>query len=291
MKSILIALSLLSGLISLNAQSGNVGIGTSVPGSKLTVNGSFAAAYENITANTYNIGENDFYVSWTGTADGILTLPDSTTGMDRKGRVYYIKNASDMYNLTIDANGAELIDNVQNVSLLPGESALLVKTDNNAANGATYQLVLLSKADTNYICAVSSSTAETHNQGTVYKANFTSVDFSTNGGSDFNLTTDTWTCPKSGYYRIEFMETGFHTSTNVAAHRQMNILKNGASQSQQFYTMVVLSISASQRAGGYDSVVLNLKQGDAITGSFVLCFNCGAASMTSSIRRMVITRL
>ncbi|OCA78961.1 hypothetical protein BBH99_06940 [Chryseobacterium contaminans] len=275
----------------LYAQSGNVGIGTSVPGSKLTVDGSFAAAYGNITANTYNIGENDFYVSWAGTADGTATLPDSTTGVERKGRTYYIKNTSQMYTLTIDANGTELIDNVQNVSILPGESALLVKTDNNTSTGVTYELVMLSKADTSYICAVSSSTAETHNQGTTYKANFTNVDFSTNGGADFNLTTDTWTCPKSGYYKIEFMESGYHTATNVSAHRLMSILKNGVAQSQQYYTMVLLNISASQRAGAYDSVVLNLKQGDTITGSLVMCNGCGTPTMTSFVRRMVFTRL
>ncbi|MDG4651453.1 complement C1q domain-containing protein [Chryseobacterium arthrosphaerae] len=291
MKSILITLSLLCGLGNLHAQMGNVGIGTTSPGSKITVNGSFAAAYGNITANTYNISENDFYVSWAGTADGTVTLPDSTTGLDRKGRTYYVKNTSQMYILTIDANGTELIDNAQNVPLLPGESALLVKTDDNTAGGTTYQLVLLSKADTSYICAVSSSTSETHNQGTTYKANFTSVDFSTNGGADFNLATDTWTCPKSGYYKIEFMETGYHTSTNVAAHRLMSILKNGVAQSQQYYTMVLLGVSASQRAGAYDSVVLNLKQGDTITGSLVMCNGCGTASMTSFLRRMVITKI
>lgn len=290
MKSILITLSMLSGMASLYGQIGNVGIGTTVPGSKLTVNGSFAAAYENITSNTYNMGENDFYVSWSGSADGTIGLPDSATGIERKGRTYYIKNTSQVHALTIDANGNELIDNVQTILILPGESALLIKTDDNTANGTTYQLALLSKADTSYICAVSSSTAETHNQGTFYKANFTTLDFSTNGGADFNLATDTWTCPKSGYYKIEFMETGFHTSTNVAAHRQMSILKNGTAQSNQYYTMVLLGISASQRAGAYDSVVLNLKQGDTITGSLIMCNGCGTTSMTSFIRRMVITR-
>ncbi|NIF07741.1 hypothetical protein F3J23_20140 [Chryseobacterium sp. Tr-659] len=291
MKLILTTLILLCNVISLYAQVGNVGINTTVPGSKLTVNGSFAAAYGSITSNTYSIGENDFYLSWSGTAAGTMTLPNSTTGLTRTGRTYYIKNISSTNTLTIDADGTELIDNTQTVSIMPGESALIVKTDVNTASGSTYELVLLSKSDGSYIYAVSSSAAEVQNQGVLTTANFDSIDFSTNGGGDFNLTTDTWTCPKSGYYKIEFLETGFHTTTNVAAHRLMSILKNGTSISDQYYTMVILSIAASQRASGYNSVVANLQQGDAIKGSLVMCFGCGAASMTSSVRRMVITRL
>ncbi|WP_131707538.1 hypothetical protein [Chryseobacterium angstadtii] len=291
MKFILTTLILFGCIPLLYSQTGNVGIDTNVPGSKLTVNGSFAAAYGNVTANTFVIGENDFYLTWSGTANGTMTLPNSTTGVTRTGRTYYIKNASLMYTITIDADGAELIDNVQTVALQPGESALIVKTDVNTASGTTYQLVMLAKTDPSYIYAVSSSTAETHAQGVNTKANFTSIDFSSNGGGDFNLTTDTWTCPQSGSYRIEFMETGFHSSTNVAAHRLMSIVKNGATQTQQYYTMVVLGVAASQRSSGYDSVVLSLQQGDSIIENLTLCFGCGTASMTSSVRRMVITRL
>ena len=220
-----------------------------------------------------------------------MTLPNSTTGVSRTGRTYYIKNISSQYILVVDGNGAELIDNVQSISILPGESALLVKTNVNSATGATYELVMLSKADGSYIYAVSSNTAETHNQGVVYKANFTSIDFSTNGGADFDLATDTWTCPKSGYYKIELMETGLQGNTNVAAHRSLSIVRNGVIQGYQYYTMVVLGIAASQRASGYESIVISLQQGDTITGSLQMCNGCGVASMTSSVRRMMITRL
>src|SRR5918911_504407 len=99
----------------IHAQSGNTGIGTATPGSKLTVNGSFAAAYTSITATTYAAGENDFYMVWNGTAAGTINLPASTSGPDRTGRLYFFKNTSDTYTLTIDANGTEIIDNAPTV--------------------------------------------------------------------------------------------------------------------------------------------------------------------------------
>lgn len=289
MKTILSALILTGSTALLQAQVGNVGINTPVPGSTLSVDGSFAANYETITSTAYNAAETDFYISWQGTAAGTLTLPNSTTGTDRHGRLYYVRNLSNVYTLTIDGNGTELIDNAQTIVLSPGETALLVKTDNNTAAGTTYELVSLSKSD--YAYAVSSSTAETHNQGAIVKANFTSIDYSTNGGGDFNLTTDTWTCPKSGNYRIEFMESGSVLTNNVAAHRLMIINKNNILQSQQNYTMTMLGISASQRASGYDTIVLNLLQGDQITANLAFCNGCGAPSMVSAVRKMIITRL
>lgn len=289
MKTFLSALILTGSITLLQAQTGNVGINTPVPGSTLSVEGSFAANYETITTTAYNAAETDFYISWQGTAAGTLTLPNSTTGTDRHGRLYYVKNLSNIYTLTIDGNGTELIDNTQTIVLSPGETALLVKTDNNTAAGTTYELVSLSKSG--YAYAVSSSTAETHNQGVTYTSNFTAIDYSPNGGADFNLTTDIWTCPKAGNYRIEFMETGFHTSANVAAHNGLGILKNNTAQSAQFYTMVVSATSASQRSSGYDTVVLNLQQGDQIKVNSTFCNGCGATSMTSSTRKMIITRL
>ena len=286
-----IALSLLCWTVNVFGQTGNVGIGTVLPASKLTVNGSFAASYGKITSTTYNASENDFYISWLGTAAGTITLPNSTAGINRAGRVYYIKNLSPVYTLTIDANGTELIDDNQTIVLKPSETVLCIKTDINTATGTTYEKVVLSKTEGDYVYAVSSSTPETHTQGVAVKGNFTSIDFSSNGGIDFNLATDTWTCPKSGYYRVEIMETGFHTANNVSAHRYISVLKNGIPQTEQYYTMTLLGISASQRTGGYDSTLLDLQQGDQITQRLLLCQGCGTASMTSLVRKMIIKRL
>ena len=49
---------------------GNVGIGTTTPGSRLTVNGSFAAGYAAVNATNYTVLANDYYVVWTGSATG-----------------------------------------------------------------------------------------------------------------------------------------------------------------------------------------------------------------------------
>jgi hypothetical protein len=93
------------------AQTGNTGIGTYTPGSKLTVNGSFAAAYNNINATTYTLLTSDYYVAWNGSSAGTITLPAAIAGSGNfSGRVYHIKNTSTSNSLTVAASGSELID-------------------------------------------------------------------------------------------------------------------------------------------------------------------------------------
>lgn len=272
-----------------SAQTGNTGIGTTTPGSKLTVNGSFAAAYKSVTTSTYTAGEDDFYVVWNGTGAGTITLPASASGADRTGRLYYFKNTSSVYTLTIDAAGTELIDDAQTILLQPGETALLVKTNVNTVSGTTYEIIQVTKSQHGYVYAVSSATSENHNQGAVVKSNFTQVDFSPNGGADFNLATDEWTCPQSGYYRIEAFETGSHPAGTVGqSHRGMFIFKNGAGTAgqNQYYTLVNALISS-----GYNSSVIYLTQGEVVDVRLQMCLNCGPTQMRSVFRRLVITRL
>ncbi len=98
-------------------QSGNFGIGTTTPGSKLTVNGSFAPDYKIVTA-TGNVGVNDYYIAYNGAANGTLTLPAAISGTGNyKGRIYCFKNTGSTV-LTVAANGTELIDNQGNVASL-----------------------------------------------------------------------------------------------------------------------------------------------------------------------------
>lgn len=61
MKHSLLTLALLAlGAGAASAQ--NVGIGTTTPGSRLTVNGSFAAGYTAVATTTYTVLDNDYYV-------------------------------------------------------------------------------------------------------------------------------------------------------------------------------------------------------------------------------------
>jgi hypothetical protein len=272
------------------AQSNNLGVGEPTPGSKLTVNGSFAAAYQTITTNAYSISENDFYVIWKGTATGTITLPASTTGVNRKGRLYFFKNNSDTYPLTINAAGTELIDDTAVFTLLPGGTALLVKTDINTATGITYNVAQLTQGKPGYVYHVSSVATETHAQAAFVTLNYNMLNLSTNNGSDFNLTTDTWTCPRTGYYRIEATEFGSTGTANVAANVEMVILKNTTQVAYNYYTLVNLSNTNVVNSGTV-TCVLYLTKDDQISAQKVLCSGCGAANMSSRHRQMIITGL
>lgn len=121
-------------------QTGNTGIGTTTPGSKLTVNGSLAASYRLETGNTGLIGANDFYVVWNGTSGGTLTLPAAINGPGNyKGRLYFIKNTTTASNLTVAAIGSELIDGAASISLPPGYGVNLVNT--GATSGTAWEVV------------------------------------------------------------------------------------------------------------------------------------------------------
>lgn len=282
-------------LVNANAQTGNVGIGTTNPGSKLTVNGSFAAAYSPITATTYTAGENDFYIVWNGTAAGTITLLPSSDPPGRTGRLYFFKNTSDVYTLTLDAAGSELIDNVPTLLLQPGESALLVKTNNNTGTGTTYEVVHISNTQPRYVYAAISSNEVTYNEGTIYKHDFTNIEYSSNGGGNMNLGTDTFTCPQSGTYKVEVQEYGSIPSTGstTATHVGMHILKNGVVVAAWVYILTngANPMSLAIANGGRAAVILSLAKGDKISSRSQACIGCGVPAVKSIQRRMTIERL
>lgn len=72
------------------AQSGNIGIATITPNSKLQVDGSIALGHREISASS-SLNVNDYAVEFTGVTEDSITLPDATSC---EGRVYVIKNAS-----------------------------------------------------------------------------------------------------------------------------------------------------------------------------------------------------
>lgn len=269
----------------LQAQTGNVGVGTTTPGSKLTVNGSFAAAFRTVTATTFAADENDYYITWNGTAAGTVTLPASTSGTDRTGRLYYVKNTTALYTLTIDGAGSEMIDNGQTVLLQPGESALLVKTNVNTASGITWEVVQIARTQSPYYIAVAGG-AQIFADGTTTKATLTGVEYSTNGAVDFNTGTSVWTCPQTGTYKLQLEVQGTATSTTNETHALSIIVKNGSSNltSQFFYVPAELGNSGSV------THIAKLNAGDQISVNITMCSACGT-DMSSTRRRLEITRL
>ncbi|MBI3139449.1 MAG: hypothetical protein HYZ15_12800 [Sphingobacteriales bacterium] len=267
-----------------NAQTGNTGIGTSTPGSRLTVNGSFGAAYTTITATTYTAGENDFYIVWNGSAAGAINLPASTSGPDRVGRLYFLKNTSVLYSLTIDADGIELIDNSQALIVHPGETALLVKTSVNSATGVTWEVVQIAKTQSPYYLAVAGG-SQNFADGSNTQSDFTALEYSTNGGADFNLGTSVWSCPQTGTYRIYVEGQGSPTVPGNQSHAGFSILKNGAALTTQYFF-----VSSGPFSSGAVTHIVNLAAGDQITVNVIMCLGCGTG-MNSTRRRLEITRL
>lgn len=196
------------------AQTGNVGIGTTSPGSKLTVNGSFGATYTVVSASGA-IGASDFYTAYNGGSNGTLTLPAAVSGSGNfLGRTYHFKNTGAAI-LTIAANGAELIDNqsgagVASINVQPGYYAFFISK--GTTSGTTWELVLLSSANslppaasTYPFTATPTSTRQTctasptlsiqteivYPQGTII-----------NTGNVLNTTNGRFTAPTAGYYQF-----------------------------------------------------------------------------------------
>jgi hypothetical protein len=131
------------------AQIGNVGIDTAAPGSKLTVNGSFAATYK-IAAASSTVGADDYYTAYNGGANGTLTLPAAINGTGNFiGRTYHFKNTGTAV-LSVAASGTELIDNqsgagVASVDIPPGYYAFFISK--GTVTGTTWELILLSSSN------------------------------------------------------------------------------------------------------------------------------------------------
>jgi hypothetical protein len=139
---------------SLYAQTGNTGVGTATPGSKLTVNGSFAATYKNITATIYTLLASDYYLAWNGSSAGNITLPAAISGAGNfGGRIYHIKNTSTSSSLTIAASGSELMDDqssagVASITLPAGYYGMFISK--GTTSGTTWEVAIVGSSVTSF---------------------------------------------------------------------------------------------------------------------------------------------
>ena len=152
MKHSLLTLALLAlGAGAASAQ--NVGIGTTTPGSRLTVNGSFAAGYTAVATTTYTVLDNDYYVVWAGSAPGTFTLPAAAAV--NKGRVYKIRNNTALFALAVNPAGGVLVDGLASLSVGAGEAVELIANGNTS--GTAWEVVGLTSALTTSASAGSSA--------------------------------------------------------------------------------------------------------------------------------------
>jgi hypothetical protein len=123
---------------------GNIGIGTVTPSSTMTVNGSFAGAYREITQTSYNISPADYVVSYNGTAAATFNLPDITTSI--AGRTYFIKNLTGDYDLTVSSGMVELrrggTSSSQNFVVVPAGYYTMIVANTNTS-GSVWDILSL----------------------------------------------------------------------------------------------------------------------------------------------------
>ncbi|MBT2619905.1 hypothetical protein [Chryseobacterium sp. ISL-6] len=210
--SIFLTLLLILNSILIYSQAGNVGINTTTPGSTLTVSGSFAATYRSVTTSG-TVDPKDYYIAYNGNSNGTLTLPAAINGSGNfMGRTYHFKNTGTAQ-LSITANGTELIDNqsgtgITTVNVSPGYYAFFISK--GTITGTTWELILLSSSDNLPIAA------STYPFSTVSTATRQNLTASTgpyitseihypegtviNTGNVLNTVNGKFTAPTNGYY-------------------------------------------------------------------------------------------
>jgi len=244
MKKLLMGfLSLLS--CCLLGQLGNVGINTVTPGSTLEINGSFSAQYRLISAD-YNMGITDYYVAYNGSSVGVITLPAATVAYPAqghiKGRVYYIKNTGTS-NLTVTANGSELIDNqaglpVSSIGLGQGWFVMLIS--NGAIGGVVTWEAIVINPTTSINTIIGMSTNSTYNLPSTANFNsgipqvlpFTAGEVQINQGStaSWDAANNRFVINETGIYELDalsFFGAGGTLGASSYIGVNLSITKNG----------------------------------------------------------------
>lgn len=202
----------------------NVGIGTNSPGSKLTVNGSFAAGYITDAITPKTLGVTNYYYAYSGSVAGIVNLPAAISGAGNfGGRIYHIKNTGSS-TLAITANGAELIDNqsgagVASISLPAGYMAEIISKGTTGAV-TTWEVAFLGSASPNLGTALYlKATSNTNVPGGtgIIPVNFSNTPIYNSGDFVFNGATGVITVNTPGTY-IATLQTSW---TNISAAQQL----------------------------------------------------------------------
>ncbi|WP_426477771.1 hypothetical protein ACP3T3_21665 [Chryseobacterium sp. CBSDS_008] len=229
----------------LQAQVGNVGINTMIPGSTLEINGSLSAQYRLTSAN-YNMSITDYYVAYNGSAAGTITLPAAVAAYPAqgniKGRVYYIKNTGTS-TVAVTANGSELIDNqtglpVSSIGLGQGWFVMLIS--NGAAGGVTTWEAIVTNPTSSINTIIGMSTNSTYNLPSTANFNsgipqvlpFTAGEVQINQGSTatWDAVNNRFIINETGIYELDalsYFGAGGTTGTSSNIGVNLGIAKNG----------------------------------------------------------------
>jgi len=197
--------------------SGQVGINKISPSSTLDINGSFGAAYREVSANTYTLATTDHYITYNGASTSIFTLPAVAAGTASfSGRIYKIKNISN-FGITLQALGGNTlrIENIPVSSFVIPSGGYAEIINNNNISGGTWDLSFITLPKPNNVEIYGTQlTIPPHGNGTTNVADWTNH---TNTAYDSGTGADAW-------WVISKTSTSYSHTANYSNSSRMTIV-------------------------------------------------------------------